>query len=241
MPSRRTRAAGQHGCAAVSFDLDDTLLDFSTVLQRSLRLALELIVERVGVERAGQLTPAALQATREAVAEEADAGETMEAIRERAFAVTLAGIGCDDEALLDDVCAVYHAERFRAMPLFDDTIPMLDALGGRVRLGAASNGNSYPDRFGLAGRFDFVVLAQEHGVRKPDLAFFERLCDVAGCRPEEIVHVGDSVPADVVGARAAGLRAIWLNRAGLPVPPHLAGVPVVRTLAEIPAVLGLAV
>jgi putative hydrolase of the HAD superfamily len=217
--------------------LDDTLLDFSAVLTRSLELALALIVDRLG-EAASVLTPAGLQETRERIAGPAHPGDTMEAIRERAFRTSLAEIGCDDEALLEEVCAVYHAERFRAMPLFDDTLPMLDALQGRFRLAAASNGNSYPDRFGLEGRFDVVLLAQEHGVRKPDPAFFERLCALAGCRPEEVVHVGDSVPADVVGARSAGLHAVWLNRAGLPTPPHLAGVPVIRSLAELPGLLG---
>lgn len=239
MPTPAQRRSGLAGCAAVSFDLDDTLLDFSAVLARSLEIALALIVERLGPERVAPLTPEGLQATRERVAEDAHPGETMEAIRERAFRASLAEIGCHDGELLAEVCAAYHAERFRAMPLFDDTLPMLDALRGRVRLAAASNGNSYPDRFGLEGRFDVVLLAQEHGVRKPDPAFFERLCDLAGCRPEEVVHVGDSVPADVVGARSAGLHAVWLNRAGLPTPAHLAGVPVIRSLAELPRLLHL--
>lgn len=221
----------------VSFDLDDTLLDFSVVLARSLEVALALIVSRLG-DAASALSPAGLQETRERVAEDAHPGETMEAIRGRAFQTSLEEIGCHDEELLAEVCAVYHAERFRAMPLFDDTLPMLDALRGRFRLAAASNGNSYPDRFGLEGRFDVVLLAQEHGVRKPDPAFFARLCELAGCRPHEVVHVGDSVPADVVGARSAGLHAVWLNRAGLPTPPHLAGVPVIRSLAELPGLLG---
>lgn len=48
---------------------------------------------------------------------------------------------------------------------------MLDALGSRYRLGLVSNGNSYPERSGLDGRFAFTVFAHDHGVHKPDRRF----------------------------------------------------------------------
>ena len=46
--------------------------------------------------------------------------------------------------------------------------------------------------------------------------------------------VGDSLDRDVEGARAAGLRAVWINRTGQPRPD---GVTAITTLAELPAVL----
>jgi putative hydrolase of the HAD superfamily len=46
--------------------------------------------------------------------------------------------------------------------------------------------------------------------------------------------VGDSLDRDVEGARAAGLRSVWINRTGLPEPE---GVTAITTLAELPAVL----
>ena len=62
---------------------------------------------------------------------------------------------------------------------------------------------------------DFGVYAQDHGgLEKPDPRIFHIAVEQAGCSPEEIVHVGDSLEKDVAGARTAGLHAVWLNRNG---------------------------
>lgn len=64
---------------------------------------------------------------------------------------------------------------------------------------------------GLAHALDAIAVSAVEGVEKPDPALFER----ARLRlphpqpaPGDIVHLGDRVDTDVVGARAAGLRAV---------------------------------
>src|SRR5204862_1448692 len=100
-------------------------------------------------------------------------------------------------------------------PLFDDTIPALDALRGRARLALLTNnpyGADVLDRHGLhVDVFDSVVVA-DPAVRKPDPRAFAPLMTALSLAPGEIAHVGDSVPADVEGALGAGLLPIWLNR-----------------------------
>jgi putative hydrolase of the HAD superfamily len=71
---------------------------------------------------------------------------------------------------------------------------------------------SYPDRVGLARYFKFVLFAHDHGVRKPESAFYEAVLAATGCRADELIHVGDSIENDVVAAQALGIRAVWLNR-----------------------------
>jgi putative hydrolase of the HAD superfamily len=70
------------------------------------------------------------------------------------------------------------------------------------------------DRTGLAPLLDGIVISAEVGVAKPDPAIFERALAVAGARPGEALHVGDTPEADVAGALAAGLRAVHLDRSG---------------------------
>lgn len=41
---------------------------------------------------------------------------------------------------------------------------------------------------------------------------FEAACRQAGCKPEELMHVGDSLDSDIQGARAVGAVSVWLNR-----------------------------
>jgi putative hydrolase of the HAD superfamily len=61
--------------------------------------------------------------------------------------------------------------------------------------------------------FRFQLGAREHGAAKPDASIFHAACERLGCAPGEVLHVGDDVEMDVVGAHRAGLRTCWLNRA----------------------------
>ena len=65
--------------------------------------------------------------------------------------------------------------------------------------------------------FDIVVTAERVGAYKPDRPHFETaLADLAamGIAPERILHVGQSLRADIVPANALGLTSAWINRPG---------------------------
>jgi putative hydrolase of the HAD superfamily len=71
---------------------------------------------------------------------------------------------------------------------------------------------------GLAPYVDLLVVSEEAGCTKPDPAIFEYALRKAGCRAEEVVMIGDSWSADIMGAQRAGIRAIWFNRRGVSCP-----------------------
>ncbi len=50
---------------------------------------------------------------------------------------------------------------------------------------------------------------------KPDPAIFHMALEKAGVAAEDAVYVGDSPVADVPGAKAAGMRSVWINCAGI--------------------------
>lgn len=54
------------------------------------------------------------------------------------------------------------------------------------------------------------------GAAKPHVAPFLAAAAAAGCHPSQIVHVGDSIESDLVGALAVGMRALLLTRPELP-------------------------
>lgn len=64
---------------------------------------------------------------------------------------------------------------------------------------------------GLEALVDALVVSEEVGVSKPDPEIFRVALDRLACAPADAVMVGDSWNADVVGARAAGIRAVWFN------------------------------
>jgi putative hydrolase of the HAD superfamily len=97
---------------------------------------------------------------RDTVAEELQGQSlSLEHIRLEAFVRTLHIIGVRDPNLAAHINAVYLKRRFQDIPTYLDVLPVLDALQHRYVLGLVSNGNSYPERCGLQGRFRFAVFA----------------------------------------------------------------------------------
>jgi putative hydrolase of the HAD superfamily len=121
---------------------------------------------------------------------------------------------------------------------FADVLPALRELrGGGLRLVVVSNWDcSLPewlDRAGVGALVDGTVSSAALGVAKPAPAVFEAGLRLAGCDAAEALFVGDSVDNDVLGARAAGLRALLVQRDGDPPP----GIEAVRSLGELSAIV----
>ncbi len=67
------------------------------------------------------------------------------------------------------------------------------------------------DELGVGKYFDARVFSDEVRARKPDRRIFERALERLHLEPEEVVHIGDDVEADVAGAKGMGMRAVWFN------------------------------
>ena len=117
-------------------------------------------------------------------------------------------------------------------------MPSLDALAPHFKLGLLSNGNNYPELFGLEGRFDFAVYAQDVRIEKPDPRTFQIAARKAGCDLDKLLHVGDSLETDVSGAESAGARGVWLNREGIMNDSGIKPDYEISSLTDLPAMLG---
>lgn len=122
----------------------------------------------------------------------------------------------DDPALAEPAFEAFMAAR-QQVTWFDDVRPALDRLAAHGPLLAVSNGNAELGTTGLAPWFAGSVSARSSGVTKPDARIFHAACAQLGCRPDEVMHIGDDWRADIHGARAAGLHTAWIRRAELPV------------------------
>jgi HAD superfamily hydrolase (TIGR01549 family) len=103
--------------------------------------------------------------------------------------------------------------------LFSDVLPTLSALrASGVRMGVVSDWGHGLEAILLElelGRyFEFLVVSSRLGVAKPDPRVFEMALDRIGARAEEAVYVGDTYVKDVMGARAAGITPVLLDRTG---------------------------
>ena len=129
----------------------------------------------------------------------------------------------------------YHQESNLWELVPPGVMPALAALRGRgLKLTVVSNANgklrTVFDRLALAGCVDCVLDSHDEGIEKPDPRFFEIALARSGASRDTTIHVGDLYQVDVVGARAAGLRGVLLDEAGLY--PD-ADCPTVRSLAEL--------
>lgn len=135
--------------------------------------------------------------------------------------------------------------------LHDDALPCLDALTTEphpLRIGMITNGDiefqtAKLRATGLLPRIEHIVASGSVGVTKPDAAIFAHACEVFGVAPGEAAYIGDRLATDALGASAAGLLGVWLDRTGAANHEQLAaaraaGVPVIRSLAQLPALLG---
>jgi putative hydrolase of the HAD superfamily len=123
------------------------------------------------------------------------------------------------EAVLQEL-HVYHqtSNLWEFVP--ESVFPALAALRQRgLKLTVVSNANGKLrvlfERLALAGCVDCLLDSHDEGVEKPDPRFFDIALARSNARRESTIHVGDLYHVDVVGARAAGLRGVLLDEAGL--------------------------
>jgi putative hydrolase of the HAD superfamily len=197
---------------AISFDADGTLWDFEKVMRHSLHYVLREL-EQIDPHAAAMLDIGRMVQIRNRVANELKGRVTnLEDIRLQAFRQTLQDIGRPNDALAFHLNQVYLKHRFEDIELFDDVLLTLKALRTIYSLGLISNGNSYPERCGLGGMFEFVVFSQDHRVEKPNPKLFQIGVGKAGCSKQQFLHVGDSLEDDIMGAINANIKCVWVNR-----------------------------
>lgn len=88
----------------------------------------------------------------------------------------------------------------------------------------------------LVPLFDTVTYSQEAGAEKPDPAVFSLALRRASCGATDAVHAGNSIDADVEGARRSGIAPVWLDRERT---GRVTGCPTIHTLDELMPVLEL--
>ncbi|HEY0190593.1 MAG TPA: HAD family hydrolase [Kofleriaceae bacterium] len=139
------------------------------------------------------------------------------------MATLLAGAGIAGEAVPALVEWLWteqpRANLWRAeIPGMVDLARELGARGVHVAVLSNSEGRlaELLAEIGIADAFAVIVDSGRVGVEKPDPRIFELTLTALGARGAGI-HIGDSWPADVAGALAAGWRAIWYGRRATPV------------------------
>ena len=160
------------------------------------------------------------------------------------FAAVLSEHGIADAEHAAHSEARYHEDRYRGLVLFPEALEVVAAVADVAEVGMITNGPTDIQRpkielLKIAAHFPVIVVSGDVGVWKPDPAIFEIALERCGCDASDAIYVGDSAHHDIPGAHAAGMRAVWINRAGR----HWTGVEPpdaeIRDLYELLPLMGL--
>lgn len=199
------------------FDLDHTLWDFRT----NSRLVLRTLFNELDL--AGHGLPDA-EALIE-VYEEINAGlwkrmergqldkEVMRVLR---FRNTLLRFGVKDERLSKRMGHEYLHRTPLMNGLFPGTMDVLNQLRPRFGMHIITNGFELTQATklkssGLRPLFDHVITSEGAGVGKPDPRIFEKALRLVKADAKDCLMIGDSVSADMVGARSVGMDHVHFH------------------------------
>lgn len=205
----------------VLVDLDDTLFDHrhSALAGLAAARARSDALARIEIAELAALHSIHLEATHARVL----SGElTLEDARTVRFAAIARDCGAPPDIAAELAGAyrdAYQRER-RAVP---GAVELLRALRSRARVCVVTNNLVVEQVEKLAhlemtDLIDVLVISEEAGVAKPDPAIFRIALARCDTPADAAVMLGDSWTADVLGARAAAIRAVWFNRSSRPCP-----------------------
>ncbi|AEC51786.1 hypothetical protein PNA2_0870 [Pyrococcus sp. NA2] len=106
-----------------------------------------------------------------------------------------------------------YPEKIEVLPGVKET---LEDLKGRYKLGIVTSGPRYQvlklKISGILKYFDVVITRDDVGTVKPDPRIFIAALSKLKVHPKDAVMVGDNLEQDIFGAKALGMRTVWINR-----------------------------
>ena len=201
-----------NGIRTITLDLDDTLWEIHPVIRRAEKRLYEWLGEHYPRITALFAREEMHILRKQVLDQHPDKHHDLTFLRYTVLmeAATAAGYS---EFLVDEAFAVFDEVR-NDVDMFPEARPALVALAERFTLIAVTNGNANLEMIGISDLFDGHINAAMVGAAKPARSIFDAAVAAGGTSAAETLHVGDQPLQDVHGARAAGLRTVWVNRNG---------------------------
>lgn len=137
----------------------------------------------------------------------------------------------------------YNVNYVKNALLMEHAAEIMRYVSRKYKMGLITNGKTIIqygkiDRLGIRDLFDFILVSEEAGVKKPDNRIFEMAMNKLGLSPEQCLYIGDHPKNDIEGAGLAGMKTIWFEvnqpwRAEISIKPDYR----IKHLRELEAVL----
>lgn len=200
---------------AVYFDVGNTLCFFNYDFLKN------LLEERYAIDVTAEELEATHRIIRKSVGPMLNRGLTHESLVSEAYRSWFRALEVDEEKIekiIDTIKNHPFSHLFWAR-MEEGTKELLVWLKEKgYKLGIISNAEGQIKRLishiGLEPVFDVILDSHEVGFQKPDQRIFHCALKELDVKASEAVHVGDLVESDVVGAKAAGITPILVDRYG---------------------------
>lgn len=195
---------------ALSFDLDDTLYENHPLMIEAEKKLLSHITNHY--PQAQTLTrkdwrQLKLTHLKASPALMSDMGE----LRRLTLQTGLSSVGYQGEVLKQAVsdCFDYFYHQRSNFKVNKNICSLLEELGNRAPLVAITNGNVNLEQIGIADYFTHCFKASVTQPMKPHKKMFDLASDALNVEHRKILHVGDNLEKDVMGAISAGMQSAW--------------------------------
>ena len=193
---------------AIFIDIDDTLLDYIPCCREAFEFALPEHPEYFDLffEISGRLFSEAKHGL-----------HTIAEVMELYPKEFIATIGYPPEAV-EPFKHAFRAAWGKTHTLVPGAKEMLENLQAKgYRLFAASNSfghlqRSRLEQAGILPYFEDTYISMDIGYDKPDIRFYQEALRRCGLQAKEVLMIGDSMTTDVIGARKAGMDALFFDR-----------------------------
>lgn len=224
----------------ITLDLDHTLWNPNAALQRA-EIASHAWLAKAAPAFGAHFSLPAFVDWRMALCEQQPAlKHRVSEIRRQSFVTALEHTGHTTQearALATQAFQVFWELR-QEVAMFDEAEYLLQTLAGQYTLGAISNGNACLKTIGLASFFAFHFAADDFPAAKPAADLFLAALAHTGVAAGNTAHIGDHPVDDIQGAKAVGIKTVWVNLDGRSWPVDLVPADVeVNTLLAIPAAI----
>lgn len=213
-------------CKVIYFDVDGTLVDYESDAWYSFSKAAEHAVQKYP-HLAAKLTSDLFKRARESTyIQYGDTGIPLRDWYRECMRCALEALDLYDIELADQMGQLYGLFRNTTLQVYEDVRESIPQLAGKYTLGLISNGSTKLHRLDIGAFFTYSVYAREVGYEKPSPEIFHVARKMSGCTNGEILYVGDGQHTDILGAKNARFKIVWINRlrtellAGIPQPDY---------------------
>lgn len=196
---------------AITFDLDDTLYDNSTIVD-SAEIALIKVLQQY--DELHDITLARFNHEKQVVLSiHPEIYHDVVAWRIETMRYMIKKVTSSEariNQIIDDGMANFNVWRHK-INVPQATHALLTKLMLKYPLAIISNGNVEIEKIGLNNYFQFALRGGANGRSKPYPEIFDLASQKLNIPTNQILHVGDDLLADISGAINIGMQACWIN------------------------------